>query len=460
MTAKKKIFFLCRECGEDTPKWAGQCPACGQWNTLTEKTETVLARSGTGPGRLTDFSSPVKPLSDWSASPATRRAVGLSEFDRILGGGVVPGSLVLLGGAPGIGKSTLSLQVANRLATKDFPVLYVSGEESPEQVSSRAVRLGVKNPSLFFASETDLTKIVEAVETVKPSVLVVDSVQTVQRSDLAGSAGSPVQIKACCAELLRLAKGRGLTVFLLGHVTKEGDLAGPRVLEHMVDTVLYFETEREDVHRVLRAVKNRFGPTNEIGVFEMTGRGLEEVLNPSSLFLGEREGPPPPGTAVLAALEGARPLLVEVQALVARTNFGMPRRQVSGVDYNRAVLLMAVLDRRCGFGLDSQDVYVKASGGLTIHEPGSDLAVCAAVASATLDRPGPSSSVWLGEVSLCGELRATGQTAERLTEALRLGFTTAFIPKGALRGRTAPPGLTVRTAATLEEALRSASLMP
>lgn len=393
-------------------------------------------------------------------SDVSRRRTGIGEFDRILGGGLVPGSLVLLGGPPGIGKSTLMLQAADRLATPDFRVLYISGEESPEQVRSRAARIGVENASLLFASETDLGKILDAVRETKPGALVVDSVQTVHKPDLPGAPGAVAQIRECAAELLHLAKGEGLGVFLLGHVTKEGDLAGPRVLEHMVDTVLYFETEREDVHRVLRAIKNRFGPTNEIGVFEMTGRGLMEVTNPSALFLGERAGPAPAGTSVLAALEGTRPLLVEIQSLVVRTLFGMPRRQVSGVDYNRASLLIAVLDRRCGFHLDSQDVYVKATGGLDVREPAADLAVCAAIASAAVDRAIPAGTVWLGEVGLGGELRSVPQVAERLAEAAKLGFTKAIIPANALRGRAAPAGLEVRAVGSLGEALGAAGLSP
>jgi DNA repair protein RadA/Sms len=277
---KIKTLFVCKNCGEDTPKWEGRCPSCGEWNTLTEQKESGESRP---PRRLTEFSSPVEPLSGITPETMDRRLSGMGEFDRILGGGLCAGSLILLGGAPGIGKSTLMLQVAHRLARKDFPVLYVSGEESPAQVKGRAARLGVKNEALFLLSETDLTKILSAVETVGPGVLVVDSVQTVHHPDRSGAPGAVAQIRECAAELLHLAKGRGLSVFLLGHVTKEGDLAGPRVLEHMVDTVLYFETERQDVHRILRAVKNRFGPTNEIGVFEMTGRGLAEVANPSEL---------------------------------------------------------------------------------------------------------------------------------------------------------------------------------
>lgn len=463
LKARVHSIFVCKECGADTPKWAGQCPACSQWNTLVEKTAVKASIRGGGAGgprRMTEFSSTVTPLTSLKASDVLRRPTGLGEFDRILGGGLVPGSLVLLGGPPGIGKSTLMLQAADRLAGPDFPVLYISGEESPEQVRSRSVRIGVENPSLLFASETDLEKILEAVRESHPRALVVDSVQTVHKADLGGAPGAVAQIRECAAELLHLAKGEGLGIFLLGHVTKEGDLAGPRVLEHMVDTVLYFETEREDIHRVLRAIKNRFGPTNEIGVFEMTAKGLREVTNPSALFLGEREGPAPAGTSVLAALEGTRPLMVEIQALVVRTLFGMPRRQVSGVDYNRASLMIAVLDRRCGFHLDSQDVYVKATGGIDVKEPASDLAVCAAVASAVTDRPLPQQTVWVGEVGLGGELRSVPQVAERLTEAAKLGFTKAIVPAHALRACTAPAGMSVHAVGTLIEALRTAGLSP
>ncbi len=464
MKARGHSLFVCKECGADTPKWAGQCPSCSQWNTLVEKKDasrsSLRGREAREPRRLTDFSSGVTPLTSLRAADVPRRPTGLGEFDRILGGGLVPGSLILLGGPPGIGKSTLMLQVADRLAGPQFPVLYVSGEESPEQVRGRSVRIGVENPSLLFASETDLGKILEAVRETKPRALVVDSVQTVHKSDLGGAPGSVAQIRECAAELLHLAKGEGLGVFLLGHVTKEGDLAGPRVLEHMVDSVLYFETERADVHRILRAIKNRFGPTNEIGVFEMTARGLMEVTNPSALFLGEREGLAPPGTAVLAALEGTRPLMVEIQALVVRTLFGMPRRQVSGVDYNRASLLIAVLDRRCGFHLDSQDVYVKSTGGMDVREPASDLAVCAAVASAVLDQSLPGKTIWLGEVGLGGELRSVSQVAERLSEAAKLGFTKAIVPTNALRGRSSPMGMDVRAVSSLSEALRAGGLAP
>jgi DNA repair protein RadA/Sms len=391
---------------------------------------------------------------------SVRRNTGIGELDRILGGGLVTGSLVLLGGAPGIGKSTLMLQAAHRLASSATPVLYVSGEESLAQIQSRAGRLGLANPDLWLLSETRLEAVLAAVEERSPSILVVDSIQTTSKDDVPGAAGSVSQIRESAAELLRLAKGRGLTVFLLGHVTKDGDLAGPRVLEHIVDTVLYFEAERTDIHRLLRAVKNRFGPTNEVGVFRMTGAGLEEVANPSELFLGDAETPREPGSAVTAALEGTRPLLAEVQALVSRTLFGLPRRQVSGVDYNRAMILIAVLDKRCGVGLDSQDVYVNVTGGLSLKEPSADLAIAAAVAGAAVDRTVPAKTVWIGEVGLGGELRAVPQMADRLAEAAKLGFERAVLPRSAERGLRAPAGLALLFARTLAEALSLGRVVP
>jgi DNA repair protein RadA/Sms len=449
----RRSLFRCQQCGAARPRWQGKCDDCGAWNTLAEET----APSMEPPRRLTSFSTPVTPLALIQAESALRRMTGLSEFDRVLGGGLWPGSLILLGGAPGIGKSTLMLHAADRLARAGEKVLYVSGEESLGQVKGRADRLGVKNDSLLLLSETSLENILDAVREHTPTTVIIDSVQTVYKSELSGTPGSVGQIRECAAEFLHLAKGMGITVFLLGHVTKEGDLAGPRVLEHMVDTVLYFETERHDVHRVLRAVKNRFGPTNEIGVFEMTGQGLAEVTNPSLLFLGEHDGPGPAGTAVVGALEGSRPLLVEVQALVTRTLFGMPRRQAAGVEYNRAMILMAVLDKRCGFHFESQDVYVSTTGGLDVKEPAADLGLAAAMASAARERPVPPKTLWLGEAGLGGELRPVAQAAERLEEARRLGFTHAVLPDRQ-KGARPPSGMTLITARTLSEALEKTGL--
>ncbi|HRY29884.1 MAG TPA: DNA repair protein RadA [Elusimicrobiota bacterium] len=449
-----RTVFRCQNCGDAQPKWLGQCPSCNQWNTLVEEKEAPPDRPAR---RLTEFSSAVTKLSDVTVEKAQRKVTGLGEFDRILGGGVWPGSMVLLGGAPGIGKSTLMMQVAGRLASRDYPVLYVSGEESLGQVKGRATRLNIVNDAVLLLSETNLENILEVVRQNQPKALVLDSIQTVYKSDLAGAPGSVGQVRECAAELLHLAKGIGITVFVLGHVTKEGDLAGPRVLEHIVDTVLYFEAERQQVHRILRAFKNRFGPTNEIGVFEMTGGGLAEVSNPSELFLGEHEAGVPAGTAVIAAMEGTRPLLVEVQSLVSRTLFGMPRRQVAGVDYNRAALLIAVLDKRCGLNLESQDVYVNVTGGLQVREPSADLGIAVAIASACLEKPAPPKTVWLGEVGLGGELRAVPQLGDRLQEAAKLGFTRAVVPRAALKGVRPPSGLELSPVVTLTEALEFVS---
>ncbi|MBI4396820.1 MAG: DNA repair protein RadA [Elusimicrobia bacterium] len=457
MVSKSKVhtIYRCQNCGTAGPKWMGRCPDCGQWNTFVEEREAPSA--GRAPRRMTEFSSRVTRLDQVVAETQARRRTGVGEFDRILGGGVWPGSMVLLGGSPGIGKSTLMLQVADRLAGPGHPVLYVSGEESLGQVKGRAVRLGVKNDELLLLSETNLETILETVRQTEPKVLVLDSIQTVYKEDLAGAPGSVGQVRECAAELLHLAKGAGTTVFLLGHVTKEGDLAGPRVLEHIVDTVLYFETERQHTYRILRAFKNRFGPTNEIGVFEMTAQGLKEIENPSMLFLGEHPGDLPSGTAVLAAMEGTRPLLVEVQALVSRTLFGMPRRQMTGVDYNRAMFLIAVLDKRCGFPLESQDVYVNITGGLQVREPAADLGIAVAMAGASVEKPVSAKTVWLGEVGLGGEMRAVAQVSERLQEARKLGFDRAVIPRASQRGLTPPEGLKVLTASSLSEALGHAA---
>jgi DNA repair protein RadA/Sms len=446
---KSRLVFVCRECGDGAPKWTGQCPSCGEWNTLVERKEPLASSAR----RLTEFSSPVTPLSRVDVQDVRRHSCGMGELDRILGGGLWPGSLVLLGGAPGIGKSTLMLQAAHALAREGSPVLYVSGEESLAQVKGRAGRLGLRNDHLLLLAETNLEAMLAAVREHKPAALVVDSVQTVHRPDLPGAPGSVGQIRECAAELLRLAKGEGISVFLLGHVTKDGDLAGPRALEHIVDTVLYFEAESRQVHRVLRAVKNRFGPTNEIGVFEMTGEGLKEIANPSALFLGEHGGNTPSGTAVLAALEGTRPLLVEVQALVTRTAFGLPRRQMTGVDFNRAMILIAVLDKRCGLNLESQDVYVNLTGGLAVREPAGDLAVAAAMASACREKPLPPRTVWVGEVGLGGELRPVGRTDDRLAEAGKLGFTRAVVPASGADNVRVPEGMTLRAVSTLAEAI-------
>lgn len=434
-TKTPKTVFRCQECGFTATKWLGRCPDCGKWNSFAEEREAVRPSGGGYQGRqLTDFTSSVVRLGDVRAEALGRIVTGISEFDRILGGGVVPASLVLLGGPPGIGKSTLMLQVAAALAggAARRPVLYVSGEESLSQVKSRADRLKAAAENLFLVSETKLENILEAVEKVKPGILIVDSIQTTYRSDLSSAPGSVGQVRECTAELLRIAKSRDVAVFLLGHVTKEGDLAGPRVLEHIVDTVLYFETERQQIYRILRAHKNRFGPTSEIGIFEMKNDGLAEVANPSTIFLGERSIDVP-GNAITATIEGTRPLLIEVQSLVTRTNFGLPRRMVAGYDTNRVILLTAVLEKRLGLNLEAQDIFVNVAGGVRIRETGVDLGIACAIASAFKNFVCPRKLAILGEVGLAGEVRSISQLRERLSEAEKLGFEKAIVPKNNLK---------------------------
>jgi DNA repair protein RadA/Sms len=374
---------------------------------------------------ITSFSSEIVRLEDIRVAPLERSATGLAEFDRVLGGGVVPGSLVLLGGPPGIGKSTLMLQVAAGLAPSRQG-LYISGEESLQQVKDRAHRLGLSIPELSLVSETELTKIIEAIDKVSPAFCVIDSIQTTYREDMASAPGSVGQVRECTAEILRLAKSRGLTVFVLGHVTKEGDIAGPRVLEHMVDTVLYFDSEREQTFRLLRSYKNRFGPTHEVGVFRMTGEGLKGVQSPSEIFLNERSQAP--GSVVVASLEGTRPLMLEVQALVSHTHFGFPKRMVTGLDANRALLLIAVLEKRLGLHLESEDVFVNIVGGIKVKEPAIDLGVALAIASAHRNQTLDPGTVWIGEVGLGGEIRSVGGLSLRLAEASQLGFKRAVVP--------------------------------
>ncbi|OGS17988.1 MAG: DNA repair protein RadA [Elusimicrobia bacterium RIFOXYA2_FULL_40_6] len=434
---KTETAFICQSCGHSSQKWLGKCPDCNQWNSFVEETSfkstDQLAR------RLTNFSSNVVELDKISVPEVDRFSTGIKEFDRILGGGIMPSSLILLGGAPGIGKSTLMLQTADKIVTsniKPIKVFYVSGEESLEQIKNRAERLGIKKckeSSLYFMSETNLESIIEQVNKISPDVLVIDSIQTTYRQDLTGASGSVGQIRECTAELLHLAKGKNITVFLLGHVTKEGDIAGPRVLEHIVDTVLYFEAEKHHTYRILRSHKNRFGPTSEIGVFEMMPNGLQEVTNPSAIFLSERSKDAS-GSAITAIIEGTRPILLEIQALVTRTDFGLPRRMATGIDFNRMVVLIAILENRIGLSLGNTDVYANVAGGVKIKEPSVDLAVCCAIYSALTNVRVNSDSVFVGEVGLSGEVRGVSFIQERINEAEKLGFKRIYIPKSNDRG--------------------------
>jgi DNA repair protein RadA/Sms len=425
--AKVKSVFICQECGYESSGWLGKCPACNQWNTFIEEA------LGGKPGDRTDTARKNVPISinDIVIDKEERYSTGMKEMDRVLGGGVVKGSLILVGGDPGIGKSTLLLQVCN-MVKLNSKILYISGEESIKQIKIRADRLGVKRADLLMVSETNFGAIEELIDNVKPGLVIIDSIQTIFKDELTSAPGSVSQVREATAGLMRIAKSMGIVVMIVGHVTKEGAIAGPRVLEHMVDTVLYFEGERHLSYRVLRSVKNRFGSTNEIGIFEMRDVGLCEVDNPSAMMLsGMPESAP--GSIVVSSVEGTRPMLVEVQALVCATNFGMPRRMTTGVDYNRVTLLMAVLEKRVGLQLYNYDAYVNVVGGLKLDEPACDLGITVAIASSFKNTPICGSTVVVGEVGLTGEIRAVSQMDKRIMEALRLGFKNCIIPAGNIK---------------------------
>ena len=451
--AKGKTVFFCTACGNETPKWQGRCPACGAWNTLEEHTErpTVPGRAKSAP---VGVSRAPKRLREVDSGSEIRFSTGLGELDRVLGGGAVAGSLVLVGGAPGIGKSTLLLQICSRLC-QERTVLYVSGEESERQLKLRAERLRVNPETLYILSETRLSDILDVVETKKPDILIVDSIQTLYREENESSPGSVSQVKDCTMALMQLSKSQGVTVFVVGHINKDGAIAGPKVLEHMVDCVLYFEGDHNSAYRMLRGAKNRFGSTNEIGVFEMGDCGLTEVPNPSQLLL---EGRPKgaPGTCVACAMEGTRPVLAEVQALVAKTSFNVPRRAADGFDFNRAVLLMAVAEKRGGMKLSAFDVYINVIGGLRLDEPGADLPVALAVASSYRDQPIPDDLLAIGELGLTGEIRSVSHMNQRLNEAMRAGFHKCIIPRFGSEKLEIPEGLTVYRVRNLLEAIEVA----
>jgi DNA repair protein RadA/Sms len=425
--AKPKTQFVCQSCGYQAPKWLGKCPGCQSWNSFVE--ERVIDEKAPERDLLgMEMETPPVPITEISAEEKGRFQIGIGEFDRVLGGGIVFGSMVLVGGDPGIGKSTLLLQVMHRLASSGRKVLYVSGEESLQQTKMRAERLGVSSDQLFVVSETSLEKILQNIQKLSPSTVVVDSIQTVYSSELTTPPGSIGQVREASSRLLYLAKHLSIPIFLIGHVTKEGFIAGPKVLEHMVDTVLYIEGEANHSFRILRAVKNRFGSTNEIGVFEMKDSGLVEVLSPSEFFLSERTQPAS-GSVVVPSLEGSRPILVELQSLVVSTNFGIPRRTAQGIDANRISLLVAVMEKRLGFHLFSHDIFVNIVGGMKIEEPGADLGVIAAIASSFRDKLIDPETVVFGEVGLGGEVRGISQSEVRVKEAARLGFKRCLLPK-------------------------------
>ncbi len=453
--AKTRTMYVCQNCGRTSPREMGRCPNCGEWNTMIE--EIVQETNGaTSSGHAATLRSTPVRLSEVGGDPWERIPLPMEEFSRVLGGGLVPGSLVLIGGEPGIGKSTLLLQITALMADYAGPALYVSGEESIRQIKMRAHRLDISTDNLYLVTETSLAAILSHVQAIEPRVLVVDSIQTTYNEDLNSAAGNVSQVRQCAAAFQQLAKDSGIAVFLVGHVTKEGSIAGPRVLEHIVDTVLYLEGDSFQAFRLLRSVKNRFGPTSEVGVFEMQERGLVEVLNPSEAFLAERMVNAP-GSAIAVTMEGTRPLLAEVQALATNTSFTNPRRTANGIDINRLLLISAVLTRRAGIRLSEQDIFANVIGGLKIDEPAADVPVALAIASSVKDRPLPADMVMIGEIGLSGELRAVSQLAARLNEASKLGFRRALIPKTVRRsGDPLPDTIETIAVRSLEEALDAA----
>lgn len=451
--AKTRTIFYCTSCGNETHQWQGKCPACSAWNTLQEHIEKPSI-SGKAKAAPVGSSRTPKRLSEVDTDTEIRFYTGMGELDRVLGGGAVAGSLVLVGGAPGIGKSTLLLQICHNLC-QEHTVLYISGEESERQIKLRAVRLGVASEQLYLLSETRLSDILAAVEALNPDILIIDSIQTLYNEENTSSPGSVSQVKDCTMALMQVSKTDGVTVFVVGHINKDGAIAGPKVLEHMVDCVLYFEGEVNSSYRLLRAAKNRFGSTNEIGVFEMMDSGLVEVPNPSQMLLaGRPEGAP--GTCVACVMEGTRPILAEVQALVTKTTFNVPRRAADGFDFNRAVLLMAVSEKRAGMKLNVFDAYINVIGGLRLDEPGADLPVVLAVASSYRDQPINSHLAAIGEVGLTGEVRSVSNMSQRLNEIVRLGFKECIIPKGGTQKLEVPEELKVYAVRNIREAIEIA----
>ncbi len=427
MGAKPKTIYVCQNCGSESPKWQGKCPDCGEWDTFSEAVapSSSLSSHNAWLGSAATMSKP-EPITKISNAGWNRMQVPIAEFNRVLGGGIVPGSLILIGGDPGIGKSTLLLQISGLLAASG-KVLYVSAEESNQQIKLRADRLNIAPDELYLLAETNMDYILQHIEQMQPALVIIDSIQTVYVPDVSSAAGSVSQVRECTSRLMRMGKSRNIPMFLVGHVTKEGALAGPRVLEHIVDTVLYLEGDRYHQYRLLRGVKNRFGSTNEVGVFEMSSDGMIEVPNPSAAFLAERSMGIP-GSAVAVTMEGTRPLLVEVQALTSTTSFGMPRRTANGVDNNRLQMLIAVLTKRVGLALSNQDIYVNVVGGMKVDEPAVDLAVATAIASSFRSQMVDPGAVFIGEIGLSGELRQVSQLERRLQEAAKLGFSKGFYP--------------------------------
>jgi DNA repair protein RadA/Sms len=449
---KNKTIFTCQSCGHQVPRWMGRCPECRQWDTMLEST-----RPSAGPGgqrRITKSAATPVPIDHVNLEAEERRQTSVGELDRVLGGGLVEGSLVLIGGDPGIGKSTLMLQALYGLAHQDGKVLYVSGEESIRQIRLRSQRLNTVAANILVVSEIDVDAVIQMVETHQPRVVVVDSIQTMFNSALTSAPGSVSQVREATVRLMLMAKSSGIPVLLVGHVTKDGAIAGPRLLEHMVDTVLYFEGDRDHIFRILRAVKNRFGSTNEIGVFEMRDEGLVEIANPSAVFLSERPAGAP-GSAVTASMEGTRPILLELQALVSGANYGTPRRTILGLDGHRVALLVAVMEKKLGLHLIGQDVFMNVAGGVKVVEPAVDLAVVAAIASSFMDKAVPADMLILGEVGLTGEVRAIGQVEIRAAEAAKMGFERCLVPHSNMRRMESVPGIKTIGVRSVEEALEN-----
>ncbi len=445
---KDKFIFLCQSCGGQTPKWMGRCPECGAWDTLVE--EKIISQ-GPGKARGSFVSRPV-PIDSVDVKESQRLKTGITEFDRVLGGGIVDGSLILIGGDPGIGKSTLMLQVLATLSKADKKCLYVSGEESIMQLSMRGKRLDSESSSLFIVAETDLNSILSMVEKESYDAMVIDSIQTVFHPDVSSTPGSVTQIREASMQFMRLAKTTGLPIFLVGHVTKVGAIAGPRIMEHMVDTVLYFEGDKSHIFRILRAVKNRFGSTNEIGVFEMRETGLEQVPNPSAVFLSERSVVAP-GSVVTSSMEGTRPILVEIQGLVSSSGLGTPRRTVLGLDQNRVALIVAVMEKRLGMNLSGLDIFMNVIGGVRIVEPSADLAIAAALASSFLDKPLHKETTLIGEIGLTGEIRAVSHAQARIKEASKMGFTKCLVPSSCMKQLSHIKGMTIESISFLKDAM-------
>ncbi|WP_068777649.1 DNA repair protein RadA [Paenibacillus sp. FJAT-26967] len=452
--SKTKTKFICQQCGYETPKWLGKCPGCGAWNSFSEEVETVIKTQGMNSTFLRTKEKPT-PIINIESTSEQRVLTDNGELNRVLGGGFVPGSLILVGGDPGIGKSTLLLQTSHSLTKEGRKVLYISGEESIRQTKLRADRLNAVSPNLYVLCETNMEVVEEAIQDVQPDFLVIDSIQTVYHPSVSSAPGTVSQVRECTSHFMRIAKLKNIATVLVGHVTKEGAIAGPRLLEHMVDCVLYFEGERHHTYRVLRAVKNRFGSTNEIGIFEMLESGLAEVSNPSELFLSER----PLGVAgstVVASMEGTRPVLVEIQALVSTTNFPSPRRMATGIDHNRLSLIMAVLEKRVGLFLQSQDAYLNVAGGVKLDEPAVDLAVAISIASSFKEMPTQAYDAVFGEIGLTGEVRGVSRIDQRVKEAQKLGFRRVIMPEKSLKGWTPPQGIEVIGVSTVSEALSAA----